>query len=163
MTSCEDDMSPFLRRSLNILCLNCVQSVSDSLYTVQRVYIDVHDPKHSSMVGNVTCSAYPLEYLDTIHSETGDLQTKSALNLIGTPRVFALNLRGAWLNYNFNLSGTHRNLLSTSLRHVCLPSTSVVHDYILTSTSTVRHRNLLSTSLVRHVCLPSTNVGKREV
>ena len=50
-------------------------------------------------LGNVTCSAYPLEvdiyyllistlsisalqYLDTIHSETGELQTKSALNLI---------------------------------------------------------------------------------
>merc|ERR1711884_222830 len=33
-------------------------------------------------LGNVTCSAYPLEYLDTIHSETGELQTNSALNLI---------------------------------------------------------------------------------
>ena len=33
--------------------------------------------------GNVTCSAYPLEYLDTIHSETGEMQKKSALNLIG--------------------------------------------------------------------------------
>ena len=33
-------------------------------------------------LGNVTCSAYPLKYLDTIHSQTGELQTKSALNLI---------------------------------------------------------------------------------
>lgn len=33
-------------------------------------------------LGNVTCSAYPLEFLDTIHSENGGLQTKSALNLI---------------------------------------------------------------------------------
>ena len=33
-------------------------------------------------LGNVTCSAYPLKYLDTIHSDTGELQTKSALNLI---------------------------------------------------------------------------------
>ena len=33
-------------------------------------------------LGNVTCSAYPLEYLDTIHSDTGELQTKSALNLV---------------------------------------------------------------------------------
>ena len=33
-------------------------------------------------LGNVTCSAYPLKYLDTIHSLTGELQTKSALNLI---------------------------------------------------------------------------------
>ena len=33
-------------------------------------------------LGNVTCSAYPLKYLDTIHSETGELQTMSALNLI---------------------------------------------------------------------------------
>ena len=33
-------------------------------------------------LGNVTCSAYPLKFLDTIHSQTGELQTKSALNLI---------------------------------------------------------------------------------
>merc|ERR1711884_854228 len=33
-------------------------------------------------LGNVTCSAYPLKYLDTIHSETGELNTISALNLI---------------------------------------------------------------------------------
>ena len=30
----------------------------------------------------MTCSAYPLLYLDTIHSDTGELQTMSALNLI---------------------------------------------------------------------------------
>ena len=33
-------------------------------------------------VGNVTCSAYPLRYLDTIDSDTGELNTNSALNLI---------------------------------------------------------------------------------
>ena len=33
-------------------------------------------------VGNVTCSAYPLKYLDTINSDTGELNTISALNLI---------------------------------------------------------------------------------
>ena len=33
-------------------------------------------------LGNVTCSAYPLKFLDTIDSDTGELQTKSALNLI---------------------------------------------------------------------------------
>ena len=33
-------------------------------------------------LGNVTCSAYPLRYLDTIHSDTGELNTISALNLI---------------------------------------------------------------------------------
>ena len=33
-------------------------------------------------VGNVTCSAYPLRYLDTIDSDTGELNTISALNLI---------------------------------------------------------------------------------
>ena len=33
-------------------------------------------------VGNVTCSAYPLRYLDTINSDTGELNTISALNLI---------------------------------------------------------------------------------
>ena len=38
--------------------------------------------KYILQLGNVTCSAYPLEYLDTIHSETGELQAKSALNLI---------------------------------------------------------------------------------
>ena len=33
-------------------------------------------------LGNVTCSAYPLRYLDTIDSDTGELNTISALNLI---------------------------------------------------------------------------------
>ena len=41
----------------------------------------------------MTCSAYPLEYLDTIHSETGDLQTKSALNLIGTSELGKVSLK----------------------------------------------------------------------
>ena len=33
-------------------------------------------------IGNVCCSAYPIEQLDTINSTTGELQTQSALNLI---------------------------------------------------------------------------------
>ncbi|XP_045115765.1 transient receptor potential cation channel subfamily V member 5-like [Portunus trituberculatus] len=33
-------------------------------------------------IGNVTCAAYPLDYLDTINVNTGETQTKSALNLI---------------------------------------------------------------------------------
>ncbi|XP_068237254.1 transient receptor potential cation channel subfamily V member 5 [Palaemon carinicauda] len=33
-------------------------------------------------IGNITCAAYPLEDLDTINTETGETQTKSALNLI---------------------------------------------------------------------------------
>lgn len=33
-------------------------------------------------IGNVCCSAYPIEQLDTINSSTGELQTQSALNLI---------------------------------------------------------------------------------
>ncbi|XP_050701806.1 transient receptor potential cation channel subfamily V member 5-like [Eriocheir sinensis] len=33
-------------------------------------------------IGNITCAAYPLEYLDTINVNTGETQTKSALNLI---------------------------------------------------------------------------------
>ena len=33
-------------------------------------------------IGNVTCSAYPIEQLDSIDSQTGDLNTVSALNLI---------------------------------------------------------------------------------
>ncbi|KAG7169642.1 Transient receptor potential cation channel subfamily V member 5-like [Homarus americanus] len=33
-------------------------------------------------IGNITCAAYPLNYLDTINVETGETQTKSALNLI---------------------------------------------------------------------------------
>ena len=33
-------------------------------------------------IGNVTCSAYPIEQLDSINSETGELNTVSALNLI---------------------------------------------------------------------------------
>ena len=33
-------------------------------------------------LGNITCSAYPLRYLDTIDSDTGVLNKISALNLI---------------------------------------------------------------------------------
>ena len=33
-------------------------------------------------IGNVTCSAYPIEQLDSINSSTGELNTVSALNLI---------------------------------------------------------------------------------
>ena len=33
-------------------------------------------------IGNVCCSAYPIEQLDTINSKTGELNTQSALNLI---------------------------------------------------------------------------------
>ncbi|XP_047499244.1 transient receptor potential cation channel subfamily V member 5-like [Penaeus chinensis] len=33
-------------------------------------------------IGNITCAAYPLDYLDTISCDTGETQTKSALNLI---------------------------------------------------------------------------------
>ena len=33
-------------------------------------------------IGNVCCSAYPIEQLDSINSSTGELNTQSALNLI---------------------------------------------------------------------------------
>jgi transient receptor potential cation channel subfamily V protein 5 len=33
-------------------------------------------------IGAVCCSAYPIEQLDTINSETGELNMQSALNLI---------------------------------------------------------------------------------
>ncbi len=33
-------------------------------------------------LGNVCCSAYPIEQVDSINSENGELQTQSALNLI---------------------------------------------------------------------------------
>ncbi len=33
-------------------------------------------------IGNVCCSAYPIEQLDTINSSTGELNMQSALNLI---------------------------------------------------------------------------------
>ena len=39
-------------------------------------------------IGNVTCSAYPIEQLDSIDSKTGELNTVSALNLI----VFGVRL-----------------------------------------------------------------------
>ena len=38
--------------------------------------------KLSTNLGNVTCSAYPIEQLDTINSSTGELNLRSALNLI---------------------------------------------------------------------------------
>ena len=40
-------------------------------------------------LGNVTCSAYPIEQLDSINSKTGELNVVSALNLI----VFGVRLR----------------------------------------------------------------------
>jgi transient receptor potential cation channel subfamily V protein 5 len=40
-------------------------------------------------IGNVCCSAYPIEQLDTINSSTGELNTQSALNLI----VFGVSSR----------------------------------------------------------------------
>lgn len=33
-------------------------------------------------IGNVCCSAYPIEQLDTINAQTGELNIQSALNLI---------------------------------------------------------------------------------
>ena len=41
------------------------------------------------VLGNVTCSAYPIEQLDSINSKTGELNVVSALNLI----VFGVRLR----------------------------------------------------------------------
>ena len=35
-----------------------------------------------SFSGNVCCSAYPIEQMDSINSSSGELQTESALNLI---------------------------------------------------------------------------------
>ena len=34
------------------------------------------------LIGNVACSAYPIEQLDSINSKTGELNEVSALNLI---------------------------------------------------------------------------------
>ena len=41
------------------------------------------------IIGNVCCSAYPIEQLDTINASTGELNMQSALNLIvfGVRRV----------------------------------------------------------------------------
>ena len=36
----------------------------------------------SLVIGNVACSAYPIEQLDSINSKTGELNEVSALNLI---------------------------------------------------------------------------------
>ena len=33
-------------------------------------------------IGNVCCSAYPIEQMDSINTKTGELNTQSALNLI---------------------------------------------------------------------------------
>ena len=46
-------------------------------------------------IGNVCCSAYPIEQLDSINSSTGELQTQSALNLIvfGVSRITVFKVR----------------------------------------------------------------------
>jgi transient receptor potential cation channel subfamily V protein 5 len=48
-------------------------------------------------IGNVCCSAYPIEQLDTINSSTGELNTQSALNLI----VFGVRVEGMHLINSF--------------------------------------------------------------
>ena len=53
-------------------------------------------------IGNVCCSAYPIEQLDTINSSTGELNTQSALNLI----VFGVSSRF--------LHSTHATFILTS-------------------------------------------------
>ena len=45
-------------------------------------------------IGNVCCSAYPIEQMDSINTKTGELNTQSALNLIvfGVRNVLALSM-----------------------------------------------------------------------
>ncbi len=54
---------------------------------------DILNQKNSQVIfytsGNVTCSAYPIEQLDTINSSTGELNLRSALNLI----VFGVRIK----------------------------------------------------------------------
>lgn len=65
------------RAGLTPLTLAAYQARMEMFFHIASVEREVY-----WQLGNVTCSAYPLEYLDTIHSDTGELQTKSALNLI---------------------------------------------------------------------------------
>ena len=54
---------------------------------------NVFSKPNIAISGNVTCSAYPLAYLDTINSLTGELNTNSALNLIVFgPKIAHLDL-----------------------------------------------------------------------
>lgn len=61
-----------------------------SLFFPFTIYPSTHAPSRtpdpyihvSPSAGNITCAAYPLDYLDTINVNTGETQTKSALNLI---------------------------------------------------------------------------------
>ena len=66
-----------LRAGLTPLTLAAYLARMDMFFHIASVEREVY-----WQLGNVTCSAYPLEYLDTIHSDSGELQTKSALNLI---------------------------------------------------------------------------------
>ena len=65
------------RAGLTPLTLAAYQARMEMFFHIASVEREVY-----WQLGNVTCSAYPLEYLDTIHSDSGELQTKSALNLI---------------------------------------------------------------------------------
>ena len=60
------------------------------------------------VTGNVTCSAYPIEQLDSINSKTGDLNEVSALNLI----VFGVRFSKHCLDIKYTC-GRNNRFLST--------------------------------------------------
>ena len=45
-------------------------------------------------IGNVCCSAYPIEQMDSINTKTGEINTQSALNLI----VFGVSFISIFIN-----------------------------------------------------------------
>jgi hypothetical protein len=58
-------------------------------------------------IGNVCCSAYPIEQLDTINSSTGELNTMSALNLI----VFGVSSRLLYSTHPTFIPSHHLSLI----------------------------------------------------
>jgi len=52
----------------------------------------------SVFAGSITCAAYPLEQIDTIDIETGNISKNSALNLV----VFGVrNVSSVYMNFTY--------------------------------------------------------------
>ena len=65
------------KQQLNPLSMAAFLAKKDMFFHIANLEREVY-----WQIGNVCCSAYPIEQLDSINSSNGELQIQSALNLI---------------------------------------------------------------------------------
>jgi len=85
--------------------------LSGLIMTLLYIYVEHHTPNSISkrckyilgylcpvLAGSITCAAYPLEQIDTIDIETGNISKNSALNLV----VFGVrNTSSVYMNFTY--------------------------------------------------------------